>query len=1213
MPAPEWGQLRPEQVGDWINFRRDRPDWNYASDGVDSMASRQAEGVAYLWNLLAQQGVALLADEVGMGKTFQALGVAALLWKMKPDARVLVMAPNRDICAHWRREFQAFVEFHYRPVDHCVKNGVDGGPVPAVHTHTRLKDLVAAIEQRAGHLYLTTIHSLSGLVEDKKSDQDSAAVARACAQALHQRIKNALDPDGLDLIIIDEAHYFRNRNGGSQRVAAAEALFGSATSRLSQKTLLLTATPSHSGLEDIHSIVSYFRKPDPETAKTPMALMKAFGLRRLRRMQGNSGHFSKHQYRTEQGMPCDFDQRPESELFFALYQKMLVTRLKITRESKSLLYGFLEGFESVGCTPIGQDATADPEASAKADTEFDFDKAGDTDLLNYLTGKYSAAFGHLPDHPKYGQLVARCVPEDLFTAPRDLFDDKHLVFVRRIPSVRELTQRINNAYDDLLAARIYRAFGLTEDSPLVRHWRDGKPRWSRSGFDSLVQQCEAGRSESDEDENQVDAQPPIGDADDYLGSTIADLFVVKKGEGNRNDAIKVSQRFKRPTSAFAMFLEPSLDYKTESYPTYYQYTENDRRRDDFVTAAKEQRFQKLKPLANTKRKSSRVYKDAPYNKPIGTVWSLVYPELTHDQRTKLDGWAECRKDVAENFANYLKAGFLFASPVMVELYAWYKEFSRNNQDGGVQERYLAFLAFAEERIKTSLLLTYFKAALDTFEILCEKIVDHPLGAWEKEWTALTSLQSPAWYASGQSKNRQRLLLGFNSPFYPNVLVATSVFQEGVNLHVQCRKVHHYGIAGSPGANEQRVGRVDRLFGRVNELLKQHDQAELQIAYPFLQGSVDEDQVASFIARKYDVEERMDSCKPLHFDNTVELTREDWSRFLRTPDRVTLSEDPYPAQFDPQHSDRPRYVPSEAHDNAEIDAHVAALFEGIVDVKVGSLCKVDKNPHNPNARFLIESVVTRDGTQRSQPILVEQHFSAPFSALVSGTVYALTLTSPIASKAELANRKLALQPNVVTSWDRFRQGSPMVRLAVNEAAANSHFYLYLRVDLPIFASKGKLSHLSSAELTLCFQQLQLCADAFEIELFADDRDLGVSELPVQPFLQQPEAGSVAAGDRTACAPVGSRWSKSPSAPKDVVQLVARADMAKLKQRFLDEDAPANAFAASLILNHALPFLSFWPESEGWVQVCASYPSTDVQEDEQCLLERWFDYVLSDCRS
>ncbi|AVP97757.1 hypothetical protein C7S18_11355 [Ahniella affigens] len=1213
MPVTEWGTLDPKRVGGWINFRRDQPDWQYASDGAASMASRQAEGVAYLWNLLAQQGVALLADEVGMGKTFQALGVAALLWKMKPDARVLVMAPNRDICAHWRREFQAFVEFHYRPVDHCVKNGVDGGPVPAVHTLTRLEDLVAAVEQGAGHLYLTTIHSLSGLVPDGQKGQDSAAVARNNAQALHQRIKAALGPDGFDLIIIDEAHYFRNRSGGSQRVAAAEAWFGSAASRLSQKTLLLTATPSHSRLEDIHSIVSYFRTPDPETAKTPMALMKAFGLRRLRRMQGNAGHFSKHQYRTEQGMPCDFDQRPESELFFALYQKMLVTRLKITRESKSLLYGFLEGFESVGCAPIEQDGASDPEASAKADTEFDFDKAGDTDLLNYLTGKYSAAFGHLPDHPKYGQLVARCVPTDLFTAPKDLFDDKHLVFVRRIPSVRELTQRINSAYDDLLAARIYRAFGLTEDSPLVKNWRDGKPKWSRSGFDELVRQCEVGGSEPEDDDSQDDAQDAVEDADAYLGSTIADLFVVKKGRGNRNDAIKVSQRFKRATSAFAMFLEPALDYKNKPYEKFYEYKENGRARADFVTSAKDQRFNILKPLANTKRKSNRNYEAANYDAPVRTVWALVYPELSPDQRKKLDSWADDRKDIAENFANYLKSGFLFASPVMVELYAWYKEFSRDNQEGGVQQRYLAFWAFAEQRIKTSLLLAYFKAALDTFEILCEKIVDHPLGAWEKEWTVLTSLQSPAWYASGQSKNRQRLILGFNSPFYPNVLVATSVFQEGVNLHVQCRKVHHYGIAGSPGANEQRVGRVDRLFGRVNELLKQQGKAELQIAYPFLQGSVDEDQVASFIARKYDVEERMDSCKPLHFDNTVELTREDWSRFLRTPDRVTLSEDPYPAQFDPPNSDGLSYEPIVAHDNDEIDAHVAALFEGIVNSAVGTLHKVEKNLHNPNARFLIDSVLTRDGGQRTQPILVEQHFSAPFSALVSGTVYALTLTSPIASKADLASRKLAIQSNVETKWAPIRQTAPLVRLAVNEAAANSHFYLYLRVDLPIFTCKGKLSHLSSAELSLCFQQLQQCADAFESALFADDRDLGLAALPVQPFLQKPAVGSVAPGDRTSIAPLGPLWTRLSSVSDGVVQMVASANLATLRQRFLDEDVPADSFAAVLALNHELPFLDFWPDSGGQVQVCASYPSADMQADEQHLLERWLDYVLSDCRS
>lgn len=49
---------------------------------------------------------------------------------------------------------------------------------------------------------------------------------------------------------------------------------------------------------------------------------------------------------------------------------------------------------------------------------------------------------------------------------------------------------------------------------------------------------------------------------------------------------------------------------------------------------------------------------------------------------------------------------------------------------------------------------------------------------------------------------------------PWVLVATSVYQEGVDLHTFCRNVIHHGIAGQASAIEQRTGRVDRIGGLI---------------------------------------------------------------------------------------------------------------------------------------------------------------------------------------------------------------------------------------------------------------------------------------------------------------------------------------------------------------------------------------------------------------
>ncbi len=62
----------------------------------------------------------------------------------------------------------------------------------------------------------------------------------------------------------------------------------------------------------------------------------------------------------------------------------------------------------------------------------------------------------------------------------------------------------------------------------------------------------------------------------------------------------------------------------------------------------------------------------------------------------------------------------------------------------------------------------------------------------------------------RSDTRQRLMLTFNTPFYPEVLVASNVMAEGVDLHLNCRYVLHHDLCWNPSTLEQRTGRVDRI-------------------------------------------------------------------------------------------------------------------------------------------------------------------------------------------------------------------------------------------------------------------------------------------------------------------------------------------------------------------------------------------------------------------
>jgi len=59
------------------------------------------------------------------------------------------------------------------------------------------------------------------------------------------------------------------------------------------------------------------------------------------------------------------------------------------------------------------------------------------------------------------------------------------------------------------------------------------------------------------------------------------------------------------------------------------------------------------------------------------------------------------------------------------------------------------------------------------------------------------------------EERDRHLRGFNSPFAPLVLIASSVGQEGIDLQKYCSHVVHYDLEWNPAKLEQREGRVDR--------------------------------------------------------------------------------------------------------------------------------------------------------------------------------------------------------------------------------------------------------------------------------------------------------------------------------------------------------------------------------------------------------------------
>ena len=95
---------------------------------------------------------------------------------------------------------------------------------------------------------------------------------------------------------------------------------------------------------------------------------------------------------------------------------------------------------------------------------------------------------------------------------------------------------------------------------------------------------------------------------------------------------------------------------------------------------------------------------------------------------------------------------------------------------------------------------------------------------------------------GETQNRDRYFLGFNTPYRPEILISTSVGQEGIDLHRECRHVLHHDLCWNPATIEQRTGRVDRIGSKIERErlgVEEGKGPTLEIAVPYLAATYDE--------------------------------------------------------------------------------------------------------------------------------------------------------------------------------------------------------------------------------------------------------------------------------------------------------------------------------------------------------------------------------------
>ncbi|MCA9583252.1 MAG: DEAD/DEAH box helicase family protein, partial [Myxococcales bacterium] len=293
-PAPDLfkagSHITPADVRELLDFTIAR------NTRYDAMASTQTEGVAALYNILCDNRFAYLADEVGMGKTYQALGLAAIVWSLDPMARIVFISPRRILQDKWCREYNNFFSSNYRRDlgkgcgDGRVTSVLLGEPFHGAAPHGRLKEWAISLanpKTAAAFLRHTSFTrpvftndlnnkniavkwaewrtrlSSWGLhhtdeapgrapLEDA-SRQFNIAFADAFNKMLSDRVGR--NPT-FDLVIVDEAQCLRHPDNQTNEVL--RTIFR----RHVGKWLFMSATPVHGGLGDLQRVLNTYPDPD---------------------------------------------------------------------------------------------------------------------------------------------------------------------------------------------------------------------------------------------------------------------------------------------------------------------------------------------------------------------------------------------------------------------------------------------------------------------------------------------------------------------------------------------------------------------------------------------------------------------------------------------------------------------------------------------------------------------------------------------------------------------------------------------------------------------------------------------------------------------------------------------------------------------------------------------------------------------------------------
>ncbi|HEX7316125.1 MAG TPA: SNF2-related protein [Pyrinomonadaceae bacterium] len=895
---------------------------------LDEDIRRQEDTVLRALEILDRSPGVLLADEVGMGKTFEAIGVIACVRQQNRKARILVITPGPDLNKQWigamnrfrEHGFYAFRKGEYSEITHLTQlpaaakreghilfapigifinvRAVEEqhfllnaffrwrklhddtrraickayfGTVRGVADVTRMKPYMG-VSGYAGLLPLLEdafrrparrreftpeeFEGLDNIYEDSGAEgfKNKQRVRRALARARFKLLNGMLP--GFSLLVVDEAHKLKNP-WSVRSQAVANILFGKY-----RKTVFLTATPFQLGISELGQVFTTFsyasianeerrrlrnevdelfakigeyqtaydelqsawqfldaekvgefkqwyaanpgldaEPPSKEVAALAEVVRRLLKLKReevepgFRRWVIRSVKEEKNTYRRHLVSRLSPEQR--SFLSFMLYERLIFEMFRKRRATYK--------------AAVEINMTSSFEAATKGALLDDRGVSEDHDIEAYRALLRDvlkpAGRGGVKDHPK----VERVVSEACAAMLRG---EKMLIFCERNETVHAIKRRCDRVWESHILRLWQKVFPEREAADIWHQQRNYQKYFTTtaSPYYLMLRENYARAFAGDEAISEGGVASINGLANEILrgvrvGGSSAERVNYKVAKRCIEQAALRLASERRP-SMFDELPGHAADAARNILEEEFIYTGLD-------LTADEEEGDYEEPRANTHPRwqiSEHLAESILAPRQEG-VWHRLCGELArlsaHDRVRFVEAVRAflTRKEV--EFLPLLLARAAGAesehTAVRAALEEWWAE-----PDSLWRERVrnlLAYCAGMNESQRDKILESGLRAGVPVRDTLAAEF-------------------------------REDLKEGFNTPFYPMVLICNRPMQEGVDLHRECRSLIHHDLSWNPAQLEQRVGRLDRIGSKVRRDRETDPQAMLYIHYPLVDRTID---------------------------------------------------------------------------------------------------------------------------------------------------------------------------------------------------------------------------------------------------------------------------------------------------------------------------------------------------------------------------------------